>query len=138
MRSSAGTKVLANVSICGKIAVEGGALAAVQGAFRIGRFSGYVMSKFVSSDITEIAPTRLKKLVSGYGASNKEYVKKKDLEKLGLSEDFSMCEDEGDALALLCCLIKPDEMPPLVLPKKRKTRKKAIKTQKSPKKGDSC
>ena len=101
MRDKSGNKYLVNILSCKSFCTEGGALDAVQGAYRIGRYSGMLMSVFDIEDITEISPSRLKLLVTGYGASSKEYVAKMACKHMDFPEEHIYKNDESDALALL-------------------------------------
>lgn len=99
-------KYLVDVSKCSHIAIEGGALGAAQGAYRLGRYCGLVVSHLTNlKSILEVPPTRLKKIITGYGFSEKSAVKKFTLAKLNLVGGDWLNEDESDALALLYCKI---------------------------------
>jgi len=105
LKDMSGNEYLADITKATRIAIEGGALGAAHGAYRLGRYCGMVMSNFNISSILEIAPTRLKKIITGYGFAEKAAVKKFALYKLNLTGGDFLNEDEGDALALLYCKI---------------------------------
>ena len=99
-RDFGGREYLVDIVSCHNFCVEGGALGATQGAYRLGRYNGMLMSNFQIEQVTEIYPTSLKKQITGYGRADKSLVKSKLLDKLGIS-DFQLNDDESDALALL-------------------------------------
>ena len=105
LKDMSGDEYLADITKATHIAIEGGALGAAHGAYRLGRYCGMVMSNFNISSILEVAPTRLKKIITGYGFADKAAVKKFALYKLNLTGGDFLNEDESDALALLYCKI---------------------------------
>lgn len=125
LKDMAGNEYLADVTKSAHIAIEGGALGAAHGAYRLGRYCGMVMSNFKISSILEIAPTRLKKIITGYGFAEKAAVKKFALYKLGLTGGEFLNEDESDALALLYCKINESGLEFTV--SKKRTKKKPPK-----------
>ncbi len=125
LRGKSGKKYLANMLSCNNIAIEGGALNATHGAYRLGRYCGMLMANFNITSITEIPPTSLKKFITGYGRSDKAVVTKFLCEKLGLDQGFILNDDESDALALLYCQLHIDEYLGSRSPKKKKTKKRS-------------
>lgn len=103
MRSKTGKKYLTNLKSCNHIAIEGGALNATHGAYRLGRYCGMLLANFNIQSITEIAPTSLKKYITGYGRSDKAVVTKYICQKFNVPESFIANDDESDALSLLYC-----------------------------------
>lgn len=123
---ASGKKYLVDVTTCEHIAIEGGALGAAQGAYRLGRYCGLIVSNFSAlKTILEVAPTRLKKIITGYGFAEKWAVKKFVLEKLLLPDCEWLNEDESDALALLYCKMNENSID---FVSKKRPKKKTAKT----------
>jgi len=100
--STKNEKFLINLTECCRVVVEGGALGAVHGAYRLGRHAGLVMSFFADKEILEIAPTTMKKRFTGYGHASKSMVIRKAKKIYGITKDLS--DNIADALGLLSCL----------------------------------
>jgi len=102
-----GNKYYVDLRYAESLCIEGGALAAVHGAFRIGQFSGSMLAEICregpSKKVFYVAPTSLKKLITGYGRSGKGLMVVKIKKMLKISQDIN--DDEADALCLLHCLI---------------------------------
>ena len=106
VRDRDGCNFVVDITYASEVCVEGGALAMVHGAFRIGQFSGmllaYLCAKGPKKKFFYVAPTSLKKIITGYGRAAKELMIICIKEKLNL--DLEINDDEADALCLLHCL----------------------------------
>jgi Holliday junction resolvasome RuvABC endonuclease subunit len=100
--SSKKDKYLLDLTQADTVVVEGGALGAVRGAYRLGRHAGLLMSFFADKYLIEIAPTSLKKRFTGYGHASKEMVVRKARKVYRL--DFDPSDNVADALGLLWCI----------------------------------
>lgn len=121
MRDEFDALYLTNIKLSKNIAVEGGALDAVHGAYRLGRYCGMIMQNLNCEDISEFSPTRIKKFITGYGRADKAAVARFVKAKLDISSSFELNDDESDALALLYCLLNKNAY--VSLPSKSKRKK---------------
>ena len=134
MRDASGKSYLVNALSCRNIIVEGGALNAIHGAYRLGRYCGMIMGKFDIETVTEVSPTRLKKCVAGKGFASKKSLKIAALEMMALPDNLSLTDDEGDALGLLAYKLNESKFSP---PKPKRKRKKKIAKKTEPAKASS-
>ena len=125
MRDASGEPYLINALSCQDIIVEGGALSAIHGAYRLGRYCGMIMGKFDIKTVTEVPPTRLKKCVAGKGFASKESLKIAALKMLDLPDNLNLTDDESDALGLLAYKLNESKFSPTK--NKKKTKKKIAK-----------
>ena len=98
-----------NIKLSSKICVEGGALDATRGAFRIGMFSGMLLGELVREKPKEflyVAPMTLKKHITGYGRSGKTMMIEVIKEKMGINVEID--DNQADALSLLYCVLHPE------------------------------
>ena len=124
MRDKFLNNYLVDMTSCKSFCIEGGALDANQGAYRIGRYCGMLMGVFDIKDLEEIAPNRLKLFVTGYGKSPKEYVAEMACKKMDFPSNAIYKNDESDALALLYSKLNLDKLNMLYPIKTKKAKKK--------------
>ena len=105
-----GVEYVIDIRKSSDVCVEGGALAKVMGAFRIGVFSGLLLGVVCSSGpekrFTYVSPSELKKYTTGYGSAGKDtmIMFAKELYDIELAID----DNEADALALLRFLMNDE------------------------------
>lgn len=105
-----GEQSFVDLRYASQVCIEGGALGAVHGAFRLGQFAGMFLGELCRGDAGKklfyVAPSSLKKIITGYGRAAKGLMIVKIKSMLKISQDIN--DDEADALCLLHCLIDPD------------------------------
>jgi len=108
---STGEKFIVDVTRAASLVVEGGALGAIQGAYRIGRFSGAVLSAFSNKTVPmEVSPTRLKLVTTGKGRAEKFQMIAAARAHYNIPDSISISDDEADALSLLRYKISQPEL----------------------------
>lgn len=108
VRDKVGNKFVIDLTYADEVCVEGGAFGAVQGAFRLGQFSGMFLSTLYRDGLKfyYMAPSSLKKVITGYGRAGKGLMELMIKKRLDVEVEIN--DDEADALCLLTCLIDPD------------------------------
>ena len=110
VRNSLGVESVVDLRHASQVCVEGGALGAVQGAFRLGQYAGMFLVELCRSEVSKkffyVAPSSLKKIITGYGRAAKGLMILKIKKTLKINQDIN--DDEADALCLLHCLIDPN------------------------------
>lgn len=107
-----GAEYIVDLHLVEQACVEGGALGAVQGAFRIGLYSGMFLRELRDygphKKFFYVYPSALKKYITGYGRAAKGLMIIKIKEIMRLKEDLPLNDDEADALCLLHCLVSDE------------------------------
>lgn len=107
VRDRDGKSYIIDLSYATELCIEGGAFGAVQGAFRLGQYAGMFLGELYREGVNffYVAPTSLKKIITGYGRAAKGLMEVMIKKRLDI--EIAMNDDEADALCLLTCLTDP-------------------------------